>query len=356
MGSEGVDSAMKDVAQALKIKILLAIGSSLGLSGFAIIILSLLLILIVIGGLVASSSHSSSTSLGGQFSCSPTGQVNTTNFKMVFSVAGVLAGHEDEIIAISQEKGIDPVLFAAITLHESGYGKSHAIQAYHNPGGLMNPQTGSLFRFVSLSEGLQSMGRTLYNRIRVDGLTTIEKLGSVYAPLGAKNDPKGLNKNWVPTVTSIASDLGGLTMNCEPQMGGIDDSGEPVSGVNLVDVGRKWIGNSTYVFGGGRNPYDVAHGLFDCSSFVYWAFKEAGKDLGPVGTTDTLKRMGKTINPKNIQPGDLVFFNTYKIDGHVGIYAGNGKFIGSQSSTGVAFADMTTGYWHSKFNGRVKRL
>jgi cell wall-associated NlpC family hydrolase len=40
-----------------------------------------------------------------------------------------------------------------------------------------------------------------------------------------------------------------------------------------------------------------------------------------------------------MQPGDLVFFNTYKKDGHVGIYIGNGKFIGSQSSTGVEIAE-----------------
>ena len=36
-----------------------------------------------------------------------------------------------------------------------------------------------------------------------------------------------------------------------------------------------------------------------------------------------------------MQPGDLVFFDTYKRDGHVGIYIGNGKFIGAQTSTGL---------------------
>ncbi|EDO1100288.1 peptidoglycan DD-metalloendopeptidase family protein, partial [Listeria monocytogenes] len=43
---------------------------------------------------------------------------------------------------------------------------------------------------------------------------TIEKLGAIYAPIGASNDPTGLNQNWVPTVTSIAQKFGGLTMNC----------------------------------------------------------------------------------------------------------------------------------------------
>ena len=56
------------------------------------------------------------------------------------------------------------------------------------------------------------------------------------------------------------------------------------------------------------------------------------------------------------QPGDLVFFDTYKIDGHVGIYLGGGKFIGSQSSTGIAIADLTSGFYKKKFNGRVMRI
>ena len=57
-----------------------------------------------------------------------------------------------------------------------------------------------------------------------------------------------------------------------------------------------------------------------------------------------------------MRPGDMVFFNTYKTDGHVGIYLGGGKFIGSQSSTGVAVADMSSGYWANTFNGRVMRV
>lgn len=130
------------------------------------------------------------------------------------------------------------------------------------------------------------------------------------------------------------------------------------TGVAVVDVGNKWIGNSVYVFGGGRNQSDIARGRFDCSSFVHWAFKEVGVDLGPLGmtSTETLKHLGKPVSPSEMKPGDIVFFDTYKRDGHVGIYVGNGKFIGAQSSTGVAIADMTKGYWKETFNGRVKRI
>lgn len=130
------------------------------------------------------------------------------------------------------------------------------------------------------------------------------------------------------------------------------------SGLPVVEVGKRWVNNSVYVFGGGRNQRDISRGYFDCSSFVHWAFKQTGQELGPLTSvsTETLKHLGKAIDPAAVQPGDLVFFDTYKIDGHVGIYIGDGLFIGAQSSTGVAVEDMTTGYWKEKFNGRIKRL
>lgn len=123
---------------------------------------------------------------------------------------------------------------------------------------------------------------------------------------------------------------------------------------SVISVGYKYIGNSVYVFGGGRSEEDIASGRFDCSAFVRWAYNQIGVDVGL--STDYIKNAGRQVPESELQPGDLVFFDTYKKDGHVGIYIGNGKFIGSQSSTGVAIADMASGYWKQKFNGRVVRI
>lgn len=73
------------------------------------------------------------------------------------------------------------------------------------------------------------------------------------------------------------------------------------------------------------------------------------------GNTDTIVKQGKKVSSKQMQPGDIVFFDTYKKNGHVGIYVGNGKFIGAQSK-GVGIADMTSGYWKEKFSGNVRRV
>lgn len=122
----------------------------------------------------------------------------------------------------------------------------------------------------------------------------------------------------------------------------------------VINAGYKYIGNSVYVFGGGRSASDIAAGRFDCSGFVAWAFSQAGVKVG--ASTDSLKNTGTRVSTSEMRPGDMVFFNTYKTDGHVGIYLGGGKFIGSQSSTGVAVANMTSGYWANAFNGRVMRV
>ncbi|WP_017472790.1 NlpC/P60 family protein [Amphibacillus jilinensis] len=128
--------------------------------------------------------------------------------------------------------------------------------------------------------------------------------------------------------------------------------------IDVVLIGEQWINNSEYAFGGGRNETEINRGLFDCSSFVHWAFDQVGVKLGDRTsvTTDTLKTKGDAVSSEHVQPGDLVFFDTYKIDGHVGIYAGEGQFIGAQGSTGVSYEDMKTGYWAERFNGRVRRI
>ena len=122
----------------------------------------------------------------------------------------------------------------------------------------------------------------------------------------------------------------------------------------VVTAGYKYIGNSVYVFGGGRTASDIAAGRFDCSGFVSWAFRQGGYSVP--ASTSALVSAGTKVSYSNIQVGDMVFFNTYKTNGHVGIYVGNGKFIGSQNSTGVAVADMSSGYWKQKFSGLVVRV
>lgn len=122
----------------------------------------------------------------------------------------------------------------------------------------------------------------------------------------------------------------------------------------VISAGYKYIGRSAYKYGGGRTQSDINNGLFDCSGFVSWAYAQAGISIPK--STGALVGTGKKVNFSEIRPGDLVFFNTNGANGHVGIYVGGGKFIGSQTSTGVAVADMSSGYWKNYFSGQVRRI
>ena len=116
------------------------------------------------------------------------------------------------------QNGVDVVLLVAIAQHETGYGRSHAVKAYNNPGGLMS--RGSLMRFATLEEGIHAMAKNLYKNYISQGLTTIPQIGKKYAPIGENNDPNNINIYWVPTVTKIANEMGGISGNCA-KTGGI---------------------------------------------------------------------------------------------------------------------------------------
>ncbi|MED1817492.1 PcsB-like coiled-coil domain-containing protein [Bacillus subtilis] len=125
-----------------------------------------------------------------------------------------------------------------------------------------------------------------------------------------------------------------------------------------ISVGSSIVGQSPYKFGGGRTQSDINNRIFDCSSFVRWAYASAGVNLGPVGgtSTDTLINKGRAVSPSEMKRGDLVFFDTYKVNGHVGIYLGNGTFLNDNSSHGVSIDSMNNPYWKKYFNGNVRRV
>lgn len=91
---------------------------------------------------------------------------------------------------------------------------------------------------------------------------------------------------------------------------------------------------------------------FDCSGFVRTAFQEA-KGLVLPRKANEQAAATAVIDKKDLQPGDLVFFNTMRrAFSHVGIYLGEGKFIHApRSGAQVRVEDMQASYWQRRFNG-----
>lgn len=142
----------------------------------------------------------------------------------------------------------------------------------------------------------------------------------------------------------------------------------------ILDSMKAQIG-SPYVWGGAgefltteflndlksRFPYDAAQGeydhaegfvdmgyrSFDCSGIIYWAFGQAGINVGR--TTYDQINDGIEVSLNDVVPGDLIFTEDL---GHVGMYIGDDKWIES-SFTGdtVRIRNVPWGYI-----GRARRI
>lgn len=91
---------------------------------------------------------------------------------------------------------------------------------------------------------------------------------------------------------------------------------------------------------------------FDCSGLVRHVFRESLGLMLPRTSRD-ISRVGETIRRDELQPGDLVFFNTLRRGfSHVGIYLGEHRFVHAPALGGeVRVEDMRQGYWTRRFNG-----
>jgi cell wall-associated NlpC family hydrolase len=96
---------------------------------------------------------------------------------------------------------------------------------------------------------------------------------------------------------------------------------------------------------------------FDCSGFVRAMYQQTVGLLLPRRANEQAAAT-QAIDKQDLQPGDLVFFNTMKrAFSHVGIYVGEGKFIHSpKPGAQVRVEDMGQNYWRRRFDGARRVL
>lgn len=95
-----------------------------------------------------------------------------------------------------------------------------------------------------------------------------------------------------------------------------------------------------------------SRGGFDCSSFVKVVYSKEGIDLPR--TSRQQAYAGVPVKGSDLKPGDLVFFHTSRGSRvtHVGIYAGNGKFIhAANSRQGVRMDNLSDKYYRRRLVG-----
>jgi cell wall-associated NlpC family hydrolase len=115
------------------------------------------------------------------------------------------------------------------------------------------------------------------------------------------------------------------------------------SALDLIGIRYKW---------GGTTPES---GL-DCSGLVQFVFQQATGVTLPRSAKE-MSRLGDKVSLADLEPGDLVFFNTRRFAfSHVGIYLGDNRFIHApRRGREVEVATIDRGYWQHRFNG-ARRL
>jgi cell wall-associated NlpC family hydrolase len=102
---------------------------------------------------------------------------------------------------------------------------------------------------------------------------------------------------------------------------------------------------------GGSNPDG-----FDCSGFTQYVFARYGIALPR--DVRAQYQIGKTVEPADLAPGDLVFFVTTDPDvSHVAIVVGGDEFVHAPSSSGVVRVEhLSARYWSERYAGARRVL
>ena len=101
---------------------------------------------------------------------------------------------------------------------------------------------------------------------------------------------------------------------------------------------------------GGSDPQG-----FDCSGFTQYVFSQYGLSLPR--EVRAQYRVGKSITPEDLAPGDILFFATTEPGpSHVAIAIGGDQFVHAPSSTGVVRVEhLNSSYWSPRYLG-ARRL
>jgi peptidoglycan DL-endopeptidase LytE len=191
-----------------------------------------------------------------------------------------------------------------------------------------------------VSKPSTSLSSVVYTVKSGDSLSLIaKKYRTTVAKLKSWN---GLKSNLIRKGQRLKVSSGKLTVTVAPRNTSTATK-RAVSSINkdkLIQDAKAVVG-SPYKWGG-NTPSG-----FDCSGFIYYVINKQ-KNV----SRQTVAGYWTMMKPvSSLSVGDFVYYETYKKGpSHMGIYAGNGRFIHS-GSQGVQISDMNNSYWKSRYLG-----
>jgi hypothetical protein len=180
-------------------------------------------------------------------------------------------------------------------------------------------------QFGSLTEGIDGTAGTVSkNWGRAGG--DLNKMAGIYAPQGAGNDPRGLNKNWEVGVQNYMGKLG------MGGSGGVIGNVGSGGGAAALDVAKQFSGMNEYrnvgalsQFMGGRDPRGAANAW--CAAFVNSSLKAVGGKGTGSAVANSFQKWGSAVNDHAaVAAGDVLLETAGKKlnqpGGHVGFATG----------------------------------
>jgi cell wall-associated NlpC family hydrolase len=137
----------------------------------------------------------------------------------------------------------------------------------------------------------------------------------------------------------------GLLSACTPfRPGSPGPAAPPDPGRAVLQAAEARIG-APYRYGGSGPD------AFDCSGLVAFAHREAGMNVPRTAAAQF--QAATPVGRDALRPGDLVFFRwSGREVGHVGIYAGDGRFVHAPQSGGrVHVASLEDAWYRERYAG-----
>ena len=138
--------------------------------------------------------------------------------------------------------------------------------------------------------------------------------------------------------------LAALLAACAPFQRGTPGGSPANPGAAALLAAESRVG-APYGYGG------AGPDAFDCSGLVAYAYRQAG--ISVPRTVAQQHAAAKPVSRRDLRPGDLVFFRLAGRDvSHVGIYAGDDRFVHAPQSGGqVRTASLDDRWYRERYAG-----